>query len=469
MKNFNLILMTDSYKNSMMNGQYEEGTEYVYSYIESRGGKWDKTLFFGLQMFLKEYLLHPITQDDIDEAEPIWLDHMGMFDRAKWEYILKAHNGYLPVKIEAVPEGTVVDGKNILVSIVNTDPQCYWLTTYVETMLLRAVWFPTTVATNSYYCKQAIYAALVKSSDDPDGEIGFKLHDFSGRGHVSHESAGIGSAAHLVNFLGTDTIEAIPVIRRLYNEKAMPGYSISASEHSTTTSWGKAKEVDFYRHMLKHHAKPGGLVAMVSDSYDLWNAIDHLWGEELREEIIKSGALVICRPDSGDPETVPVEAVKRLGAKFGYTVNKKGYKVLKYVRVIQGDGINYYTILKILNNLLAEGWSAENIAFGMGGGLVAVNRDDLKFAMKCSAVCVNGEWKEVFKDPKTDPGKRSKKGRLALTHEDGVWKTVLLRELKVDDRLETVYYNGQLMRDQTFGEIRALSNIKEEINEKAYC
>lgn len=453
----NILLMTDSYKASQYK-QYPPNTTHIYSYIESRGGKWDYTVFFGLQMFLKKYLSEPITQEQIDYAAEFWAAHGEPFNREGWEYIVKNHAGRLPVLIKAVPEGTVLKTKNILVSIVNTDPNCYWLTSYLETSLLRAVWYPTTVATNSWSCKQKIKNAMEKSSDDLS-QLEFKLQDFGGRGVSSPESAAIGGAAHLVNFKGSDTVEGILAARVYYNEP-MAGFSIPASEHSTITSWGKENEVEAYRNMLKQFAKPGSLVAVVSDSYDIYNAIENLWGKVLKEEILAAGATVIIRPDSGDPSIVPILCIEKLGKAFGYTINSKGFKVLNpAVRVIQGDGINDNSLGLILENLLAKGWSADNIAFGMGGGLLQqLDRDTLKFAMKCSAAQINGEWVDVFKDPITDPGKTSKKGRLALISEHGYYETVPHDGNAWRDALENIYKNGKLLKEWTFAEIRERSN-----------
>ena len=284
----NLLLMTDSYKASHFL-QYPEKTERVSSYIESRGGKWDRTVFFGLQMFLKEYLSKPITQEDIDEAEAFWTAHGEPFNREGWMHILNEHVGRLPIEIEAVDEGSVIPTRNVLVQIVNTDPTVPWLTSFLETALLRAVWYPTTVATNSFSAKEVIYRALQETADDADAEIGFKMHDFGARGVSSRESAMIGGAAHLVNFMGTDTVEGVLAARRYYGED-MAGFSIPAAEHSTITSWGgPSHEVDAFRNMLKQFAKPGALVAVVSDSYDIYNAASTLWGEVLKQEVIDSG------------------------------------------------------------------------------------------------------------------------------------------------------------------------------------
>ena len=395
----NILLNTDSYKVSMFK-QYPAGTTGVYSYIESRGGRYDRTVFFGLQAFIKEYLLEPITQADIDIADELLTAHGEPFNRAGWQYILDKHNGYLPVVIRAVPEGTVVPVKNVLATIENTDPECYWLTTYLETAILRAIWYPTTVATQSYTIKQVIKDYLEKTGDPT--LIDFKLHDFGARGVSSLESASIGGAAHLVNFMGTDTISGLLYAREFYNA-GIVGFSIPAAEHSTITSWGRDGEVNAYRNMLDQFAKPGSIVAVVSDSYDVYNAASKLWGEELRQAVIDSGATVVIRPDSGDPLTINQHLIEILGEKFGYTVNSKGFKVLNNVRLIQGDGVNELTIRSILGGFMAMGWSADNIAFGMGGALLQqVDRDTQKFAMKCSSAEINGKWVDVQKDPITD-------------------------------------------------------------------
>jgi nicotinamide phosphoribosyltransferase len=229
------ILNTDSYKVSMFS-QYPPGTTGVYSYIESRGGHYDKTLFFGLQAFIKEYLLKPITQADIDEAAEVLAAHGEPFNREGWQYILDQHKGYLPVVIKAVPEGSVVPVKNVLATIENTDPKCFWLTTWLETALLRAIWYPTTVATQSWSIRQLILNFLEKTGDTT--LIDFKLHDFGARGVSSFESAGIGGAAHLVNFMGTDTLSGVLYARKYYGA-GVAGFSIPASEHSISTSFGK--------------------------------------------------------------------------------------------------------------------------------------------------------------------------------------------------------------------------------------
>jgi nicotinamide phosphoribosyltransferase len=469
----NIILNTDSYKVSMFK-QYPAGTTGVYSYIESRGGRYDRTVFFGLQAFIKEYLLDPITQADIDIADEILTAHGEPFNRAGWQYILDKHRGYLPVVIRGVPEGTVVPVKNVLATIENTDPECFWLTTWLETALLRAVWYGTTVATQSYTIKQVILDYLERTGDPTT--IDFKLHDFGARGVSSLESAGIGAAAHLVNFMGTDTISGLLYAREFYN-CPMAGFSIPAAEHSTITSWGRDGEVDAYRNMLTQFARPGTILAVVSDSYDIYNAASKLWGEELRQQVIDSGATVVIRPDSGDPVEVNMKLVEILGEKFGYTVNAKGFKVLNNVRLIQGDGINERTVRSILGAFMAMGWSADNIAFGMGGALLQiVDRDTQRFAMKCSAMSRTvrvedgdygsgwkTEWFDVVKDPITDPGKKSKAGRVTLWNSGGEWISAVEQPKGWHDKgigdfvdaLEEVYRDGKLIKEIDFATVRA--------------
>lgn len=476
----NIILNTDSYKASMFK-QYPAGTTGVYSYIESRGGRHNETVFFGLQAFIKEYLLKPITQADIDIADEIITAHGEPFNREGWEYILHEHDGYLPVVIRAVPEGTSVPVKNVLATIENTDPKCFWLTTYLETALLRAVWYPTTVATQSRSIKKTILEYLERTGDP--STINFKLHDFGARGVSSMESAGLGGSAHLINFMGSDTISGVLFAREFYNA-GIAGFSIPAAEHSTITSWGRDNEVEAYRNMLNQFAKPGSIVAVVSDSYDVFNAVDKLWGEELRQQVIDSGATLVIRPDSGDPLLICRQLIRKLADKFGTTRNEKGYLVLNNVRLIQGDGVNENTIRSILGDFLIHGFSADNIAFGMGGALLQqLDRDTQKFAMKCSSVGVlqdvvvnRGDgyydrkqkvvWRDVQKDPITDAGKKSKAGRVELWTNDvkefasgvNVPNTWTDSNLGWNPALQEVFRDGKLIIDMTFEEVRVNSN-----------
>ncbi|PWQ97130.1 nicotinate phosphoribosyltransferase [Leucothrix pacifica] len=454
----NILLNTDSYKASHYL-QYPANTSVVSSYIEARGGVFDSAVFFGLQAFLKQYLSKPITTDDVDEAELVLTVHGVPFYRQGWESIINKHGGYLPVEIQAVAEGSVLPTGNALVQIKNTDSEAYWLTSYLETALLRAIWYPATVATLSWYTKKIIARYLDETSDDPSAKLPFALHDFGARGVSSQESAALGGMAHLVSFQGTDTLSALVAARRYYAAE-MAGFSIPATEHSTMTAWGKDNEADAYANILKQFGRDGAMFAVVSDSYDIYNAVSNIWGKQLRQQVEDSGATLVVRPDSGQPEVVVLEVLERLYAEFGGTVNRKGYKVLAdCVRVIQGDGVNLESIEVILRNIKDAGFSADNIAFGMGGGLLQkVDRDTLGFAMKASAVRVDEQWRDVFKQPVTDKAKHSKKGRLALiSTPQGI--TTIREDALVDDinLLRPVFVNGRLLIDDDFSTVRARS------------
>lgn len=450
---YNLILDTDSYKASHWL-QYPPGTTAMYSYLESRGGKYAQTVFFGLQYILKEYLTQPVALWMVEEAKQFFQAHGEPFNEEGWRYVAEDLNGRLPIRIRAVAEGSVVPVQNVLMTIESTDPKTFWLVSWLETLLLR-VWYPTTVATQSWHLRRIIFDYLQKTADAPEAEIGFKLHDFGARGVSSCESSGIGGMSHLVSFQGSDTVQGVLYANHYY-QHPMAAYSIPAAEHSTITAWQREGEVAAYQNMLNQFAKPGSLVAVVSDSYDIWHAVDKLWGEQLRQQVIDSGATLVIRPDSGNPAAVVEKVLEILDQRFGSVVNSKGYKVLQHVRVIQGDGVNEQSLVEILETVEKQGFSITNVAFGMGGALLQkLNRDTQKFAVKCSQVVVNGEEISVYKDPVTDPGKRSKRGRLDLIKTEGTYQTVAeTEETRTLSKLATVYENGSLTKEYSFDEVR---------------
>lgn len=452
----NIILVTDSYKHSHYL-QYPPETTVVNSYVESRGGKHETVLFFGLQAWLKKLLANPITQADIDDAAWVCHEHGISFNRAGWQHILDTHGGYLPLEIEAVPEGMVIPTGNVLVQVRNTDPVCFWLSSFVETSLLRGVWYATTVASISYHAKQTILHALEESSDELAEPIAqFMLHDFGARGVSSEESAALGGLAHLVNFRGTDTMNALLAARQYYGEP-MAAFSVPASEHSTMTSWGQTREAEAYSNMLRQF-KGSNIISIVADSYDVFRAVHEIFGGSLKDQVLENaeaGSRLVVRPDSGDPVENPIAVIKALMENFGSTVNSKNYRVLPdHVRVLQGDGITPDTIKKILSRMLEEDLSAENIVFGMGSGLLQqVTRDTQHFAMKCSAVKVAGEWRDVYKNPITDKGKASKRGVLALVKIDTGFETRHV-DASGENILRPVYRNGKMLVEDTLEQIR---------------
>lgn len=457
----NIILLTDSYKLSHYK-QYPPGTENVYSYFESRvGATFPYTVFFGLQYFLRKYLSgRVVTPEKIEQAASVAKMHMGSeagtFNREGWEYIERKHNGFLPVRIKAVPEGTKVPTGNVLMTIEATDPKCFWLVNYLETLLVQ-VWYPTTVATISHSVRQTIKEGLRKTGGVMEG-LPFKLHDFGFRGVSSVESAGIGGLAHLVNFMGTDTLAAISCGIEYY-DSGVCGFSIPASEHSTITSWGEGNEVEAFYNMLVQY--PTGLVACVSDSFDIDRACSEYWGKELKQEVIARDGTLVVRPDSGEIVPMVLNVLNRLGEAFDTYENEAGFRVLNdKVRVIQGDGCTPETIKEIVDAMIHNGWSIDNIAFGMGGGLLQkVDRDTQRFAFKASSITLNGNEVDVWKQPASDPTKNSKRGRLALVGSRDSFETVREDELNGrTNRLRTVFERGEVTNLDTLDAIRQRAN-----------
>jgi nicotinamide phosphoribosyltransferase len=459
-KKKDITLVTDSYKAGHWR-QYPPGTTRVFSFFESRGGKFPETTMFGLQYILREYMEgQVVTEEGLRESEAYFAAHFGnpsIFNAEGWRYILEHHGGRLPLEIRAIPEGTPVKNHNALMTIVNTDPKVPWLVNYMETLLCQ-LWYPSTVCSQSRAMKQVIGDFLVKTGDP--SLLPFKLHDFGYRGSTSVESAGLGAAAHLVNFKGTDTLAGVDLLREYYGEP-MAGFSIPASEHSTITSWGREHEVDAYANMLEQFK--GCLFACVSDSYDIYDACRNLWGKELREKVLAHKGGLVVRPDSGNPIEVVPKVIGILGERFGFSDNEKGYQVLNpAVRVIQGDGITFESMRGILEAVACARYSTDNIAFGSGGGLLQlVDRDTQKFAFKACAAEVNGEWRDVYKQPVTDPGKNSKRGRLALVKRDGRYLTTTYEGMLPDEEneLKVVFRDGRITLDWNLSQIRERAEI----------
>ncbi|RAJ01536.1 nicotinamide phosphoribosyltransferase [Chitinophaga skermanii] len=471
MTDLNLVLLADAYKYSH-HKLYMPGTQFVYSYMESRGGKFEETVFFGLQYFLKHYLQGAvITKEKIDEAEKTLLEVFGrndVFDRSRFDYIVEKHGGRLPVRIKAVPEGTTVPVHNVLMTIENTDPNCYWLTNFLETLLMQT-WYPCTVATLSREIKKVVTKYYHETASEASmAGIDFVLNDFGFRGVSSVESAGLGGSAHLVNFSGSDTIAASTFAMRYYDAPRAYGLSIPATEHSICTLLGENGELEIFKHVLATF--PTGTVACVSDSYNIFRACEQYWGTDLKEEVLQRDGTLVIRPDSGDPVLTLLRVFEILFEKFGYTINEKGYKVLpKQVRVIQGDGISYSSIGSIYIALQQAGISAENLVLGMGGALLQrVNRDTQEFALKCSYAELNGKGIDVMKSPvELDAQgnlrtsfKKSKAGKLKLVLENNTYQTMQAGENPaLTDIMQVVFENGELVNTQTFDEVRHLAKL----------
>uniref|UniRef100_A0AAQ5YRU4 Nicotinamide phosphoribosyltransferase n=1 Tax=Amphiprion ocellaris TaxID=80972 RepID=A0AAQ5YRU4_AMPOC len=424
-QDFNFLLATDSYKITHYK-QYPPNVSKIYSYFECRRKKdsqFSEVVFFGLQYLLKKYLTGPvITEEKIQEAKLFYQMHFkqAVFDEEGWRKVL-------------------------------------------ETMLVQ-MWYPITVATISREFKKILAKHLKATSGSLEG-LDLKLHDFGYRGVSSQESAALGGAAHLVNFCSTDTVAGLLMAQRYY-ACPMAGFSIPAAEHSTIISWGRNREKEAFERVLDQFSS--GPVSVVSDSYDIFNACKHIWGDKLKEQVMERSqdSCLVIRPDSGDPTETLIEVIKILEECFGCSLNSVGYKVLpSYLRIIQGDGIDLTSVDEILQKLSDEGWSAENMFFGCGSALLQkLNRDTLSCAFKCSYVETNGKGMDVYKQPVTDPSKGSKRGRLSLRrNSDGFLETIERGAGKPEeDLLVTVFENGSLVQDYSLEEIRKNARLQDE-------
>lgn len=461
----NIITATDSYKWTHWK-QYPKDTEGVYSYFESRtGATFPYTVFFGLQYITKRYLEGPVvTGEKLAEANALAQAHFGapLFNFEGWDYILKEHGGCLPVRIKAVAEGSKIPTNNVLMTVENTDPKCYWLTNALESILTH-VWYPSTVATLSTHTINMIGRYVEETGGDGAG-LPFMLHDFGYRGATTDEAAALGGAAHLISSRGTDTLPAMQLARYYYDAKLDDlAFSVPATEHSVMTSLGRNGERTLVDQLLAEY--PSGILSVVADSYDIYKFVDMI-GTEFKDRILERDGKFVVRPDSvtenhHTPERLVLHLVRKLGEYFGYTENEAGFKVLNpKIGLLWGDGIDPAGIEAILDLAKEGGWAAENFVFGMGGGLLQkVNRDTQRFAFKCSAQKRDGEWIDIFKDP-LDSSKKSKRGRLHLEHNLSVghyFTTRIEGEGSGDapfDLLKTVFENGKVTKTYTFDEVR---------------
>jgi nicotinamide phosphoribosyltransferase len=466
----NFILKTDSYKLGHWS-QYPEGTTGVYSYLEARqGAEFDKTVFVGLEQILRQIQGRVVTENDVRQADDLAAIHFGSdnaFNYDGWMHIVKEHDGRLPVVIKAVPEGSVIPTGNVLMTVENTCPKCFWLTNALESFLLH-VWYPTTVASLSRSVKEMLAQKLEATGCSLDG-LPFMLHDFGYRSATTDDAAAIGGLGHLVNFMGTDTLPALLLAVETYgaNPRTL-GFSVPATEHSVMTALGAEGEFDQVQRLLD--ANPTGIISCVADSYNIYDFVDMICLDHglggFRETILHRDGKFVVRPDSTTamhptPDLLVVDLLDRLWDNFGGTTNDADFKVLDpHIGILWGDGIDPHGIEKILNRMMLRGYAASNIVFGMGGGLLQkVNRDTQRFAFKCSAQERDGVWHDVQKKP-LDATKTSKAGRLALMNDGGILTTVAERDLGfAGDMLEIRFKDGDVFNSPTFDEIRKRAEL----------
>ncbi|MGL5721065.1 MAG: nicotinate phosphoribosyltransferase [Brevinema sp.] len=373
---------------------------------------------FGIRYFIEKYLQKPLTTADIQRCKSL----MSVFNVGASPYpfpekglnkIVSHYNGYLPLTITGVREGHLLKDYNLPLIVVGCDdPDLVWLPGFIETAFQRSIWYPSTVATISKAVRAFLFQSFQKSVDEANfPALDYKLHDFGARGATSGESAALGGLAHLLNFNGTDTMEAVFLGHTLYGSPVSDlAASIPAAEHSTVTSWGE--DINAEREALINlieqcHRRGDKMFSFVSDSYDFYQFVDNVWGDPAIIKLINDYKLnPVVRPDSGDPIEVVLYALNSLAKSWGYTVNSKGYKVLNTIRIIQGDGMTISRITNLVNVMLEQNFSAENVSFGMGGGLLQkFDRDSMSWSMKMYKIKVAGQWRDVRKKPVTQNNK----------------------------------------------------------------
>lgn len=434
--------------------------------LKTEKDKDTRFVFYGMRYMLENYIAVPWTEDDVNKADLFYKTHNAGFSQYPYPKDLfmkfvKENKGYFPVKIEALPEGTVAN-VHVPVYQITAEKEYARLITFLETILTQ-VWYPSTVATLSRRCKDVIKNAFDTSVDEElHWLLDSRLHDFGMRGCTTVEQTVLGGVAHLLNFGGSDTMSACYYAQFHLNGGKPVGSSIPATEHSVMTSWPNEKmAID---NMINKFGGPNAVFAVVMDSYDYNNALFNVL-PQCAQNHKEKGGLMVLRPDSGDPVECIRDAMKAGESAFGCTVNKKGFKVLNGIAAIQGDGINIEVIIQILDAVLKDGYSAQNVAFGMGGGLLQkVNRDTMAFATKlCYTVDEKGEEHQIMKRPKTDTGKTSLPGRLKVLRnaQNGALDVYPL-EYK-DDRaneLVVVYDSGPVKIDHPM-----FSDLKKKIDE----
>jgi nicotinamide phosphoribosyltransferase len=482
MKPFLPVLLKDGYKVGHV-FQYPSDTEYVYSNFTPRKSRtgFNDVVFFGLQYFVKEYLIEQFDKNFFSKPKdvvlreyrrritnylgPINIDHIA----ALWDL------GYLPFKIKAVKEGTLVPVNVPVLTIINTKPEFYWVTNMIESLMSNILWKGITSATTAFQYRKKFeeFAKITGGSRD---FIKWQGHDFSFRGMSGLEDACMSGGAHLLSFTGTDTIPAIDFLENYYNansDRELVGGSVPATEHSVMCMGTLENEIDTIKRLITE-VYPKGILSCVSDTWDFWKVIDE-YLPKLKDIILARDGKLTIRPDSGDPvliicgdpegktETERKGAIERLWEIFGGTVSKLGYKELNsHIGLIYGDSITLERQKEILERLEKKGFASTNVVLGIGSYTYEyVTRDTYGMAMKATW----GQTKsrgpmDIFKNPKTDSGmKKSHKGLLAVVR-DNEGKISCLQQCTVEQEnigiLENVFIDGKLMRDQSLTEIRQI-------------
>lgn len=528
------ILLTDGYKLDHRR-QYPKDTEYVYSNWTPRSCTYfpeakEGVVVFGIQYFIKEYLMKQFQRNffNLPKEEAIKsfkrrIDtFLGTDNQVGTKHIEDLYDlGYLPIRIKALPEGTLCPIRVPALTFINTDPKFFWLTNYFETLISTTLWLPMTSATSARLYKKELKRHAEKTGFSKDVMLEFLCHDFSMRGMAGVEAAIMSGMAHMTSFVGSETIPAIGALEEYYNadaEKELIAATVPATEHSVMCAGGKEDEFETFKRLITE-VYPKGFVSIVSDTWDFWQVMtDYL--PKLKETILSRDGRVVIRPDSGDPvdiicgisnkdifqidgikyyhkdvgykDTIYQDVLRKniledgksfekykvteaqikgayqiLWELFGGTVNEKGYKVLdSHIGMIYGDSITLERQKEIYKRLEEKGFAATNLVLGVGSFTYQYkSRDSLGFAMKATWCQINGESKEIFKHPKTDNGtKNSLKGLISVELMfNGTYKAIdqVTKSQEKLGELQTVFENGKLIKDWTLKEVRR--NVDESI------
>ena len=475
----NPLLLTDGYKLGHRE-QYPEGTTLVYSNWtprKSRIAGVDNVVFFGLQYFIKEYLIKQFNEhffnlpkQDVVSEYKRYVDHYLGIDY-DISHIEELHDlGYLPIEIKALPEGTEVPIRVPMFTLVNTKPEFFWLTNYLETLLSNIIWQPCTSATIANQYQKILMSFAQQTDRDNTGFITWQGHDFSMRGMSGTESSILSGMGHALSFSGSDTLPVAKAFEMYYKAdvtKELVIGSVNATEHSVMCAGSKDDEIGTFRRLLKTY--PSGILSVVSDTWDLWKVLTN-YLPQLKEEILSRDGKLVIRPDSGDPVDIicgcdhnnPIVAkgvIELLWDEFGGTINDQGFKVLHpKIGAIYGDSITIERATQICERLKEKGFASTNVVLGIGSFTYQYNtRDTFGFAMKATYVEVNGEGREIFKDPITDDGtKKSAKGLISI-YKDGetlMFKDQVSKEEEKQGLFRTVFKDGKLLIEEELSTIR---------------
>ncbi len=485
----NPLTAIDFYKSDHRR-QYPAGTTELYSNFTARSSHLanipkeyyeNKVVFFGLQYFIKDFLIDiwnnnffKKSKSEVLKSYKRRMDYALGKDTIELTHISALHDlGYLPLKIKALPEGMRVPIGVPLLTVVNTHPDFFWLTNYIETALSCYLWKPITCATIAFAYKKLLsnFATLTGTSTN---FIDFQAHDFSFRGMSGLHDGAVSGAAHLTSFVGTDSVHAIDFIEEYYNAdvtKELIGCSVPATEHSVMCMNMKDNEFKTF-HYLMTELYPTGIVSIVSDTWDLWKVINE-YIVALKDTILKRNGKLMIRPDSGDQvkiiagdKNAAIDSteykgiVEYLWEIFGGTITSTGYKLLdQHIGVIYGDSITLDIAEKVLIELEAKGFASGNIVFGIGSHTYQqINRDDFGLAMKATSGVVNNERRSIFKSPVTGPDfKKSAKGLLRV--EKNGDSLILYDEQsekqEAQGMLQCIFLNGEIKNIISFSEIRS--------------